>query len=166
MKTNPKWVQTTIPQAAALVLMSAIISIGVNNLRPDGIPLIGDWSPKGRMITKSGESLIVPFEQAKTLFESQEAVFLDARPADEYAAGHIQGALNLPWQDFDNHFERIWPHLSENKTFIAYCDGESCSLSKDLASALRDMGFSDVRVLVNGWSVWKNSGLPVTGGGE
>jgi len=45
---------------------------------------------------------------------------------------------------------------------IAYCDGESCSLSKDLALYLFFRGYDNVRVLVNGWSRWLEAGLHVT----
>jgi 3-mercaptopyruvate sulfurtransferase SseA len=45
-------------------------------------------------------------------------------------------------------------------TLITYCDGESCDLSHELALFLKEMGFENVRVLVNGWSVWQQAGLP------
>ena len=44
---------------------------------------------------------------------------------------------------------------------ITYCDGETCNLSHDLALFLRDMGFMNVRVLVNGWTAWHESRFPV-----
>jgi 3-mercaptopyruvate sulfurtransferase SseA len=47
---------------------------------------------------------------------------------------------------------------------IAYCDGESCTLSKELAFELAARGYSHVRVLVNGWSVWQDANLPVEAG--
>jgi len=47
---------------------------------------------------------------------------------------------------------------------IAYCDGETCHLSKELAKALTEMGFQNARVLINGWSLWIQNGLPIQKG--
>jgi 3-mercaptopyruvate sulfurtransferase SseA len=44
---------------------------------------------------------------------------------------------------------------------ITYCDGESCNLSHELAVFLQDMGVEQVRMLFNGWTVWREAGLPV-----
>jgi len=58
--------------------------------------------------------------------------------------------------------------LEEKDTLVTYCDGEDCALSHDLAMFLKDLGYGDVRVLVNGWTVWQDAGLPVQkeGGGQ
>ena len=44
------------------------------------------------------------------------------------------------------------------------CDGETCELSHDLALFLRDAGFVNTRVLVNGWTLWQQAGLPMEAG--
>jgi len=157
--------QKTSWQAAAIVLIGFAISIGLNSVRSNGIPLVGDWSPQARFTDKSGTSLVISPEEVKSLFAAGQVLFLDARFASDYEAGHIQGALNLPWQEFDAYFDQIVQQLPEDRTIVTYCDGETCDLSKDLARALIEMGFANVRVLVNGWSVWKNMDLPVTNGG-
>ena len=51
--------------------------------------------------------------------------------------------------------------ISVNTPIITYCDGENCELSHNLAKFLLDMGFTNVRILVNGWSKWQNADLPV-----
>jgi 3-mercaptopyruvate sulfurtransferase SseA len=55
----------------------------------------------------------------------------------------------------------ITQDLEPETAIIAYCDGETCNLSHDLALFLKDMGFMNVRVLVNGWTVWSKSRFPV-----
>ena len=89
------------------------------------------------------------------------AVIIDARPNDDYEKGHIRGALSLPWRDVDQRFMEVTKDISVDTPIITYCDGETCSLSHDLAVFLKDMGFMNVRVLVNGWTVWQAAGLPV-----
>ena len=105
--------------------------------------------------------MIISIGDAQKLFADKKAVFIDARSAEEFKAGHILGALSLPWNDFNKLFNSAAPEIPQDKPIIAYCDGESCGLSKELALALKDLGYADVRVLINGWSVWVQQGLPV-----
>jgi 3-mercaptopyruvate sulfurtransferase SseA len=64
----------------------------------------------------------------------------------------------------DRYFMESLDRLEAAETLITYCDGESCDLSHELALFLRELGFQDVRVLVNGWTVWREAGLPAEGG--
>ncbi len=147
-------------QSISILVISLIIGLFVNYIRPDGIPLNGNRTSESQMVLPNGKSLVISIDDAKKYFESASAVFLDARSAKDYNNGHIKGAINLPWHEFDMYFDKVVPNLSEDKVIIAYCDGMACSLSKDLALALFDLGFSKVYVLVNGWTIWKSSGLP------
>ena len=54
--------------------------------------------------------------------------------------------------------------LKPTDRIITYCDGETCNLSHDLALFLTEMGFQDVKVLVNGWTVWLDNNQPVEQG--
>ena len=158
-----KFIQT-LWQGPALIIMAGLIAIGINHWRGDGIPLVGDWSVETRFSDDSGDSLVVDLDEAAGLFERQTAIFLDARPPNQYDDGHIQGALNLPWQEVDRYFMALADRLEGSEAIVTYCDGESCDLSHELALFLKEMGFTHVRVLVNGWTVWQQAGLPIEGG--
>ena len=151
-------------QVPALMVMAVMIGVGANHWRPDGIALIGDWSVESRFSDAAGESLVIALEQAGQLFKKKEALFLDARPENQFTQGHIKGALSLPWQEVDRYFVEIADRFKAAKAIITYCDGESCDLSHELALFLKDMGFENVRVLVNGWTVWQQAGLPTEDG--
>lgn len=161
MNTFSEFSRRIIKEIIGLGILSVIVAIGVNGLRSDRLTLIGNWSPEARIVSKTGESIVISLQDAKKMFESQQAVFVDARPLSEYDSGHIKGAIGLPWSEFNAYFGKVAPDIPENKTIIAYCDGESCGLSKELAQALTDLGYKNVRVLVNGWSVWGQRQLPV-----
>lgn len=153
-------------QGVAILTLAALIALTVNLVRRDAIPLMGDWSPKGRMSESTlGDGGLIPIEEAQLLFETNEAIFLDARSSGDYRSGHIQGALNLPWADFEARFEEVMGVIPLDFPIVAYCDGESCGLSKDLALALSAKGYVNVRVLADGWSAWKTANLPVQEGG-
>jgi rhodanese-related sulfurtransferase len=148
-------------QVPALVVLAFLIALGTNQWRSDGIALVGAWSAAARFSEAAGESLVIGLEEAQRLFQQNAALFVDARPPGQYAEGHIRGALNLPWQEVDRYFMQTAERLEVAAMIITYCDGESCDLSHELALFLKEMGFENVRVLVNGWSVWQQAGLPL-----
>jgi len=105
----------------------------------------------------------ISLQDAAALFSAGQAVFVDARDAEIYAEGHVQGALSLPLHSFEQDFPAIRDLLA-GKTVITYCDGERCSLSSDLADALRALGIENVYELRNGWTLWQEQGLPTATG--
>lgn len=148
-------------QAVLIIVTASAIGFFVNYFRPDSLNVKKDWSVKARMITDSGESLIIPLIQAEKIFKENKAVFIDARSQEDYNRSHIKGALNLPMHKIDEKFMDIAQKLAPDRLIITYCDGENCSLSHDLAEFLLSAGFSRVKVLVNGLSVWKKAGMPL-----
>lgn len=148
-------------QSAVIVVLALALSLASNGIRGDGLPLVGDWSQKAQLSSlETMEEPVVTLDEARALFLTQGAVFIDARPEEAYLSGHIRGALNLPVQGFDEFFAEVMAPVSPDSLIITYCDGEGCTLSKDLAMELSARGYSHVRVLVNGWSVWLDANLP------
>jgi rhodanese-related sulfurtransferase len=146
-------------QSVLIVLIAAALSLSVNHFRQGGLPLVG--SPKaGSGSSKTAGEPVVSIEEARALFLTNGAVFIDARPAEVYRSGHIQGALNLPAESLDESLSALRAQIPPDSLIITYCDGESCSLSKEAALELSARGYSNVQVLVNGWSLWQDAGLP------
>jgi rhodanese-related sulfurtransferase len=81
---------------------------------------------------------------------------LDVRPEDEFALGHLPGALNIPLAEL----ERRLGELPKSREVIAYCRGPYCVLSFEAVAALRTRGYR-VRRLEDGYPEWKAAGLPV-----
>jgi rhodanese-related sulfurtransferase len=120
--------------------------------------------PPGPVVESPAPSGEISLEEAESLYREGRAVFLDARDPEEYAAGHIDGALSLSPIAFTREFPDMQARL-EQKTVITYCDGELCELSYELAQQLTAAGVTDVRVFKNGWSLWKEN-LPTATGTE
>jgi rhodanese-related sulfurtransferase len=151
-------------QILALVMLSAVAALAVNAFRADRLPLVGDWSVAARIITSTGERMDISLDEAEKLFFTDAAVFIDARSEEDYARGHIQNARCLPWHEVDLRFMGVTEALDLEMPIVTYCDGETCELSHNLALFLRDAGFLNTRVLVNGWTLWQQAGLPVESG--
>ena len=81
---------------------------------------------------------------------------LDVRPPDEFALGHLPGALNVPVRALEARLSEF----KRSKEIIAYCRGPYCVLSYEAVAALRKRGFS-VHRLEDGFPEWKAAGLPV-----
>ncbi len=166
MLKNPnrsRW-QQALWQIPVIIVMAGIVGICSNYFRPDSIPIVGNWSAKTDPTATAEDNLAIPIEGAEKLFTAQLAVFIDARTVEEYASGHIRGALNLPWDDVTDCFPKIAGDIPADKVIITYCDGEGCFLSHDLALFLREMGYENVWELVNGLTTWQEADLPVEEG--
>ncbi len=81
---------------------------------------------------------------------------LDVRPTEEYAAGHLPGAINIPLEELERHLDT----LSPSREIIAYCRGPHCVLAFDAVEQLRKKGI-DARRLDGGLPEWRLEGLPV-----
>ena len=81
---------------------------------------------------------------------------LDVRPEDEFALGHLPGALNIPLGKLEHRLSE----LPTDRDIIAYCRGPYCVLSFEAVAALRARGYL-VRRLEDGYPEWKAAGLPI-----
>ena len=81
---------------------------------------------------------------------------LDVRPAGEFQAGHLPGAINIPYEQL----ERELAKLPKRREVVAYCRGPYCAMSFDAVQRLRKGGWKAHR-LERGFPEWKANGLPV-----
>ena len=158
---GPRWSQV-IRQSTSLFLCAVLIGVCVNALRPERLPLVADWSMKAQVSSGPGKgSSLITLEEAEILYFDQQAVFLDARSEEVFRMGHIEGAKNLPWEDFDKYYPKVMSGIPREAVIVTYCDGEACGLSKELAFALAAQGYEHVRVLLDGWMQWQEFNLPI-----
>ena len=83
-------------------------------------------------------------------------VVLDVRPPEEFSAGHLPGAVNIPIHELEKRLKE----LPRRKEIIAYCRGPYCLMSYDAVSLLRNKGLK-ARRLEAGLPEWRAAGLPV-----
>ena len=81
---------------------------------------------------------------------------LDVRPDDEFAAGHLPKAINIPLRELP----RRLGELPRNREIVAYCRGAYCVLAYEAVALLRKRGFTAMR-LEDGFPEWRAAGLPV-----
>jgi rhodanese-related sulfurtransferase len=161
----------TVRDALLILVLSGVAGILINAARNSlglkGLAMSTPW-PDNREKAEleippsfeEGDSL-VSLEQAYSAFLKGEALFLDAREEEEYNEGHIAGALNLPFEFWDDYWDYVKPDLDPAKEIIAYCGGLDCELSLFEARELKNLGYEKSYTFFGGWQKWLDAGLPV-----
>ena len=109
---------------------------------------------------RAGEEA-VPMAELLKRARSKQVVILDTRPAGEYIAGHIPGALSIPVEDL----QRRLKELTKGKEYVAYCRGPYCIYADRAIELLRASG-RRARRLADGFPEWRSAGFPVSQGTE
>lgn len=104
-----------------------------------------------------------PVSQSELLerVRRNQVALIDVRPADEYAQGHIPGAVSVPLGELDRHMR----FLRKRTEVVAYCRGPYCVLAPEAVARLRARGFR-ARRLADGMPEWRLAGLPVAAGDD
>jgi len=98
----------------------------------------------------------LPAEELLSRARDGLVTVLDVRPPEEYAAGHLPGAINIPLSELEQHLAQ----LPKENEVVAYCRGPYCVLAFEAVRRLREQGYQ-ARRLENGYPEWKKAGLPV-----
>lgn len=134
---------------AVLALMTALRQVAERNLAEVQQIVAAYFTARDSLDAISRHDLL------RRLAEG-DVVVLDVRPEDEFVAGHLPGAINVPVASLD----RVMASLPRDKEIVAYCRGPYCVLSFDAIEALRARGFR-ARRLEDGFPEWKSAGLEV-----
>ncbi len=98
----------------------------------------------------------IPAQQLLEMARDGLVTVMDVRPPEEYAAGHLPGAINIPLGELEKHLDQ----LQSSKDIVAYCRGPHCVLAFDAVARLRQQGVNAQR-LEGGFPEWKLEGLPI-----
>ena len=127
--------------------------IAIKNKKEDSKKII-----KETKIKSFKEPIAIKLGQAYKLFK-QNIIFIDARANEDYKAGHIKGALNLPYYNFDP-YKKILEKIPKNDILVTYCAGSDCDLSILLGKQLFEMGYKRVYIFFDGWNEWEKAKYP------
>lgn len=148
-RRDGQFVRYRLADETVLVLLAALRQVAERNVAEVDRIVRGYFADRDGMEPVSREAL---------LERSREGVVtvLDVRPTDEFALGHLPGAVNIPLDDLEARLTEFDPA----QEIVAYCRGAYCVLSFEAVAALRSRGFT-VRRLEDGYPEWKAAGLPI-----
>ncbi len=153
-------------QICVIIGLSAALGVVNNLIHEEPIP----WIKQPRQLETISdftipelmrEPLGIDLEFAKHLHDNDAVVFIDAREIDEYEAGHISGAVNIPFDEAEYYEDDIL-QLNTEYPVVIYCGGGECDLSTDLGDMLfEEYEFFYVLIYEGGYPEWESAGFPV-----
>ncbi len=158
--------RTLLKELLILVGVSFSVALVVNHISPRGIPLFGNWDSSAGIVSANSTnedslfSEIRDIETAKQIFDQGNAVFVDARSEESFNQGHIAGAVSLPVGRFQEKIQSFRELYVPSTPLVTYCSGRACQDSHELARFLEVVGYSDIRIFIDGYPAWKDKGYP------
>ena len=99
---------------------------------------------------------LISREELLNRMQENDVTLLDVRPAEEFALGHLPGAINIPFEELEQRLAELPPE----QEIVAYCRGPYCVFSFDAVAALTARGLR-ARRLEKGFPDWVAAGLKV-----
>lgn len=161
-------------EMTAIVLVASLIGIAWNHrllrdvFRGQGVPPPKATAPASPQTTTEAPAMVFPLGlmQVKELFDSREALIIDARDGETYRKGHIAGALSLPLGEAERLLPDFAARTPKERLIVVYCGGYDCHDSKTLGDSLLSAGYTQVFVFEGGFPEWRDAGYPVAQGGK
>lgn len=144
-----KFVYYQLSDSSVLDLIAALTRIGERHVAEVGKIVRDYFQQRDDMEPVTRSELLARIKNG-------DVQVLDVRPEDEFALGHVRGAINIPLDQLKKRLRVLDPE----KEVVAYCRGAYCVMSFEAVSMLRAKGFQ-VRRLEDGLPEWKAANLPV-----
>ncbi|MGH7235977.1 MAG: rhodanese-like domain-containing protein [Nitrospiraceae bacterium] len=100
-----------------------------------------------------------PVELERWVKQGQPVNIVDVRAAEDFAEGHIPGAVNVPKGQWDDP-KIVKSRLRKDKINVLYCYSQVCHLAATAAVGFASKGYP-VMELEGGWRWWKNDGFAI-----
>lgn len=108
---------------------------------------------------KSADVACIDRNTLRRLLRAGEVLLIDVRPAEEFAAAHLPGAISVPVAELDSAIASLPKRIE----IVAYCRGPYCMLAVEAVRAMKRLG-RKARRLEDGVTEWRSAGLPIVGG--
>jgi rhodanese-related sulfurtransferase/predicted transcriptional regulator len=148
-RRDGKYVLYVVSDSTVLKLTAAVGQVAERNLAEVREVINGYFRARDAFEPISREEL-------RRRLKDDVATLLDVRPGEEFAAGHLPTAINIPLRDLPRRLRE----LPKSREVVAYCRGAYCVLAFEAVALLRKRGFTAVR-LEEGFPEWRAAGLRV-----
>jgi rhodanese-related sulfurtransferase len=156
--SRPNFWKRVALQSLALLAIAALFGTAANLFLPQRIAWVEDWSEYIEARAYDEGLTLADVVVARRLVESGEAIVFDARPQIDYEAGHLPGAMALPFIEVETRFPDYAPIITPSDTILTYCASVECDEALLLGIYLRDQGFTNIVLFAGGWEEWEKYG--------
>lgn len=150
-------------QIFAVLLVATALALFSNSTREDGLPLIVPFPPEYRCRSAAGAAVPIETTAALRLFGRAGTLFVDSRTREEFAQGHIEGAVNVPHLFVEPLPASAVSSLRGHDRVVVYCNTEEAEVSRLMAAELSEAGIKGVFYLLGGLRGWAEAGGRVAG---
>jgi rhodanese-related sulfurtransferase len=150
----------TAALAVSMMATAAVAQMKVQPKAPPGKASSMDVTVGGKQGATVTTSKKISIGEANKLVKEGKAVLVDVRSPEQFALGHIKGALSIPGSQLVTRLRDIPP----GKMIITYC---ACSAEQSSGRAVMDLnarGVKNAAALTGGWLAWQKAGLPTATG--
>lgn len=120
-------------------------------------------SPPEISATPAATLIPAGLAQVKELFDTKDAVFIDARESSVFQQSHIQGAISFPMETLETTLPGFLKKVPYETNLVIYCNGYGCHDSRDLGQKLLQQGYRQIFIFEGGYPEWKDAGFPIEG---
>ena len=162
-------VQQDLAWAGLVLLLAAALGLGlqwqlVRLSWTGGLPAYLETQREQRLQKEFQGVKTRNLAQASEIFQKGQALFVDARSAEEYAELHIPGAVNLSRERLDQEGARAVAGIPTDRELVVYCGLSSCEASLKAAEKLQELGYKQIMVFMGGFRAWDEAGYPADTG--
>ena len=148
--------KTSVWQSFLIVLLGIVLGFAVNSASENPLPLKRE--PKN---LHDERWPILAAEAVLQHVEEGTAILIDARDPNEYEAGHLPSAINLPEKFFIESFQEIGESLPREIPLVVYCQGGECDQSHQVLEQLSALAFQKLYLYPGGWNDWSAKEYPI-----
>ncbi len=158
---DPAEYKGLVRQSAVIIIAAFLLGLAINVFHPKGFVLVSRESLERKKIVG------ITTDEAKHKFDRSSGLFIDTRDGDDFAAGRIRGAINVPAHPESLTMIKLKEYfdtISSPQELVLYCDA-GCDSSESIAAKIIGLGYSrNVYVLKDGMKPWVDRGFPVDNG--
>lgn len=162
-------IKRIIIEITLILLLAIVAAFARNHFNPKSIAVFGQWDKSKGVVSalpKDMPAIPVSFEiqnitEAKQIYDAENTIFVDARGSEAYMEGHVKGAISLPVDDFHSMGPAFLEKYPPATAMIVYCSGRECEDSHTLAGFLKDLGYTNVRIMIDGYPAWEKGGYQI-----
>ena len=144
----------SIAQGAGFVVLALVVGMGYHFVNDAGFLARADATSSIQQANAGSFIPKVSKEKVGKLLGG-DTIFIDARMARDYEAGHLEGSISIPVNAEESHRVEAMAGVAKDAKIVIYCQSGGCPYAGIVTAKLKTDGFSNISIFKGGWNEWK-----------